>query len=101
MTDAFNIGEIAIVNKPGSPYHGAEITITAPLHMTAYIESSTGTLYDPEPCYGISVPWRSDGRYVSPPRYLRKKRLPPPREEVGEWDLCPWQPAKRVTVSES
>ena len=28
-----------------------------------------------------------------------KRRPPVKREELGSWDLCPWQP-KRVTVSE-
>lgn len=40
-------------------------------------------------------------RWAAPNHYLRPRNPPAPtREELGEWDLCPWRPERQPeTVS--
>lgn len=44
----------------------------------------------------------ADKGWAAPESYLRPRNPPPAkeptREELGEWDLCPWRP-EHVTVS--
>lgn len=91
MSDTFEVGEVALVNKADSPWYGREVTVTGPLRITTYLDIHTGVIWPAEPCYDITLSWKP-GPYVSPPRFLRKKRPPPKKEDIGEWELCPWRP---------
>jgi hypothetical protein len=96
--DTFKIGEVAILvalNPFFCPYDGEEVVIESVLkesrHPFGYKKDETG--------HDVRL---SDGHITwSAIRGLRKR--PPPtqgRQELGEWDRCPWQPAKRVVVCE-
>lgn len=93
--ETFSVGEIAILNRPESKYHGNEVEILSPLRLSRLWSGGTFEI-----CYNHEV--RVDGltkkaehgTWAVEPKYLRKKRLPPPREDVGSWAECPWQPAK-------
>lgn len=88
--EQYGIGELVVVNKPDSRWHGAEVTITGPLHMTASLLAGTGEIFPPEPCYSISCPWHP-GPCVSPPRYLRKRRPPQDWAKLCALDSVPAQ----------
>jgi len=101
MAERFRIGEIAIlILAPGeiphpdwAPYIGQEVEVVGGLRKRQFKGAGPASAY---------VVRSQDGRkFGAQPINLRKKRLPPPREELGEWDLCPWKPAQHVTVSSS
>lgn len=92
MAERFRIGEIAIlVLTPGdelldywAPYVGQEVEVVDGLRKRRCTNGETIPVY---------VVQSSDGqRFGAMPCNLRKKRPPPLREPLGEWDLCPWQP---------
>lgn len=98
MPEKFEVGEVALFCKPGSPYFGAEVAIISELvycpRMYSHTDQTwsdgwayrvTGDLPDLKPpgC-SFSPPW------YARPEHLQKKR--PPREPLGRWDQCPWQP---------
>ena len=92
MNETFEVGEIAILNKPNSSWHGTEVIIAGPIHWTGWISIETGETHSPEPCYSVSGPDFLPG-CVCPPRFLRKRKPPEQkREQLGEWELCPWRP---------
>lgn len=96
MTQRFEVGDVAIYVRPGSPYYGQEVTITrglalsmpGPDHVTGK-EDNGGY-----PVYGIN---NLDDDYTATwtarPEHLRKKK-PPSREidQVTTWDKCAWSP---------
>lgn len=96
MTDKFQIGEVAIYVRPGSPYYGKEITILSnlilagPGHDNLYNVSTSGGY----PVYQISeLSWAPGKIQIARPEWLRKKKLP--RREVDQvttWDKCLWKP---------
>jgi len=99
VTERFRIGEIAIlVLQPGEtpnrcwlPYIGQEVEVVGALRKREFRNCDSVAAH--------VVLARDGRRFGAQPCNLRKKRLPPtPREEVGEWELCPWQP-KHSTVS--
>lgn len=95
--DTFSVGEIAILNRPESKYHGNEVEILSPLRRSRLWSNGD---YEICACHVVRVDGLTEkakhGDWAVEPKYLRKKRPPPPREDVGSWDLCPWQPAKVV-----
>jgi hypothetical protein len=104
VSESFQVGEVAIYCRPGSENYGAEVTIVGPLKRwrlwTAPHDYHVAEAHQVD---GALVGSRPDiKKWVAEPRHLRKKGspLPPNREQAGEWDECPWQPAKRVTLSE-
>jgi hypothetical protein len=90
----FKIGESAMfvrhtgkLSDAAEPYHGQVVTIV------------DGPLSKPSPPYESFVGnvgyliRASDGFQVEVGEVcLRKIEPPPQREELGEWELCPWQP---------
>jgi len=98
MADSFKVGEMAsLVLAPGQipldcwiPYIGQDVEIISPLRQRSF-KGVKAMAY---------VVRSADGRKfgVEPPN-LQKKRLPPPRQELGEWELCPWKPGLPQTVS--
>lgn len=93
MAERFRIGEIAIlVLQPSeiphpdwAPYIGKEVEIVGALQRREFRSGDSVAAH---------VVRSQDGRkFGAQPCNLRKKRLPPPREQIGDWDLCPWQPS--------
>jgi hypothetical protein len=99
--DRFEVGEVAILIQPddvgnsGVPGHGvprgSEVTVISTIE---YLPMRMGG-----ESRGIMAVHRitdQAGRlWGCPPSWLRKKRPPEAdrkREELGEWDLCPWKP---------
>jgi hypothetical protein len=104
MAETFKVGEIAICVAIGSndvrwpEYDGQEVEIVGALENRNVWGDRARTWRQTACCYRIRT---SDGYVLCAlPENLRKKRLPPPREETGEWDQCPWQP-ERSTVGKS
>ena len=95
--DEFRVGDLA-VGKEAQFYferNGMQCEIIGPLEFRTY-DCPRGTFT--QPCY--LVRW-SDGR-VTCARPHQLMRIPPPkREDVGEWELCPWRPAVRHPTVES
>jgi len=89
--DDFKVGDVAVIVYSALPWYpvGTEVTI---LEIVGPPYSSEEYLVDrmPDGCLVYA------GR-----RCLRKKRPPDEvkREELGEWDLCPWKPGLPTTVS--
>src|SRR5690242_3293553 len=94
----FEIGEV-VLYAPASDWSrelqheevdcapGAELTILSSLH-TARVRGDyfKGALVD-----GYEVDFLGR-RYWAPADWLRRKPPKVDRQELGEWDLCPWQP---------
>lgn len=93
MNDTFKIGEVALLACNGNAGNaGDEVTIirgTILREVTRfggppYIES----FYQIRCVLGV---------FETAPSELRKKPPPEaPRQQLGEWELCPWQPPLKV-----
>lgn len=98
MTDKFEIGEVAIYVRPGSPYYGCEVMVTGPLELKRSIDLVLGQEVEAMgyQIYADSFEiYPGHDRYRSVrPEHLRKKPRSIDREATGEWDLCPWRPEK-------
>ena len=95
MTPKFEIGEVAIYVRPGSPYYGDEVTILSGLQQhSGGSDLVTGISYVKyqHPGYVIRHP-EVIGKGFADPAWLRKKK-PPSREidQVTSWDKCAWRP---------
>lgn len=101
--ETFSVGEIAILNVPArrgpelrSPKgvthikNGDEVTVLSACD-TRLVRTMAGVV----PLWSHRIS-HNGTTYAVPPEWLKKKRLPPPREDVGSWAECPWQPAKVV-----
>ena len=92
MSESFQVGEIAIVVPfANCPIAGHEVEIIEPAAEREWEAVPSGD-YKSGIAYVVRHP--DFPRFCIRPPHLKKKRLPPPREDVGSWDLCPWQPAK-------
>lgn len=96
MVDTFSVGEVAEIIADldgGAPAAvGLECTIIRGLH--SFFPYPEAKMPPGTPVYEVHA---SNLRvYFCRPEELRKKRLPPPALDftAGNWDLCPWQPAK-------
>lgn len=104
MAETFKVGEIALLIRSEiqgdvcwPEYLGQDVEVIGPLIERSCWDNRARTRSILVACYRIRA---SDGKiFCALPENLRKKRLPPPREELGEWDLCPWKPALPVTVT--
>lgn len=105
MTDKFEIGEVAIYVREGSPNYGKEVIVASDIELCLIKNGFSGKTI-PSQSHRIEVP--SDwifGPYSMPaevprrakPEWLRKKPRQPVRESLGDWELCPWRP-ERVKV---
>lgn len=98
MVDTFHVGEVAIITvahgggENWPEYIGEEVVVTGVLAERSVWADRARTNVKLIRCYTVLA---GDGHKLSvlPPN-LRKKRLPPPREELGDWDLCPWKPGR-------
>lgn len=91
MNEIFEVGEIAIMVSMcvWPEYNGCECEIIGPLQLREFWGDRAHTFSKSGICYRART---VDGRTVAvAPKNLRKKRLPPPREELGDWELIPWQ----------
>lgn len=94
MTDKFEIGEVAIYVRPGSPSFGVELTVCSKQLVFSAIDDRTGKRVR-SIGYQVDCPQLdSKFRWFANAKHLRKKPRPPERQELGEWDLCPWRPEK-------
>lgn len=70
--------------------NGMECVVIGGLELRAYTSYASG---EPKAfaahCY--LVRWADEEITCALPEQLRRKP-PPQREEIGEWELCPWQP---------
>ena len=92
MTHRFEVGEVAIYVRPGSPYYGEEVTIIRGIHRYLVVNDHLGQNIGEEiDGYGIQCSWSRAGG--ASPEWLRKKK-PPSREidQVTTWDKCLWKP---------
>lgn len=98
MTDAkltaeqYSVGEVAIFHRPGSSFHGMEVTITKPLHLSNVLDWKDGSIAD-QWVYGIDGPFdvkpRHGTGFCAAPTELRKKRPPPDWVKLCRLDEMP------------
>jgi hypothetical protein len=99
VAEKFEIGEIAVLIGTVNfhEYLGQDVEIIGGLEMrNIYTSRDRMESYD---ALRYLVITSNGHRLAVRPEYLRKKRPPPQRQELGEWELCPWKPAQPVTVS--
>lgn len=98
--DTFSVGEIAILNVPAYRDRRADDKLTANGDEVTVLSAcdarlvNTGDSTVHMRTYIVAHP--NGTTYAAPPEWLKKRKPPPQREDVGSWDLCPWQPAKVV-----
>ncbi len=95
MADKFEIGEVAIYVRPGSPYYGREVEIIQGPVQCIPTTDHMGVETAPYVGYQISNFDGDDRRItqLSRPEWLRKKK--PPRREIDQivsWEDCAWKP---------
>lgn len=76
---SFQVGEVAIFNRPGSRFDGMEVTISTRLHFALVRDRKTGLdaygyVYGIEGDFGPKRP--GVPQWCAPPGHLRKKRPP-------------------------
>ncbi len=78
MSDRFEVGEVAIYNRPESAYHGIEVTVISNLQQRSFFDTVTGTKGNVAFGYEIEVPglWSVGVYYFAEPHELRKRRPP-------------------------
>jgi hypothetical protein len=95
-TETFEVGEVAVISRPGSRFDGLEVTITEPLKLRRVEDIATGCLYE-ELTYQTDLKVQGYNRtLVVKSKHLRKKR--PPREDhaLTRWVDCPYH--KQITA---
>jgi hypothetical protein len=103
MTDKFEIGEVAIYVRPGSPCFGRECTILGKAGFLNSPDFLTGTINEPFFGYQISLgkidPINNEDVWAARPEWLQKKqrRLDRECDRKVSWDECLWKP-KQVTA---
>lgn len=91
MAETFKVGEIALFNRPGSQYDGAEVTITLDLHFSLINDRKTGEKTYAY-VYGIDGPFRPRLGFIkfcALPEHLKKRYLPPNWEDIAMKDDLP------------
>jgi hypothetical protein len=95
VDETFKVGEVALINQ--SVHKGRECTILEPLRFYVSGQSATANwdsgYYYKIRIHGLDVPYP----FIAAPKALDKKPKLPPREEIGEWELCPWRPVQVPT----
>jgi len=99
MPDTFQVGEIAILQNCTrcTEDNGDECEIVGLPRAKSWTNPRSFNLISP----GYYVISHRGKDWQVRPDQLRKKTGPPPpaREQVGEWELCPWQPAQGKTTA--
>ena len=96
---SFKVGDIVIGQNAQRElqYNGMEGEVVGPLEMRTWALSSFGVTEGET----YLVKWADGSQRCTWPFQMRRRKDPPPqRQELGEWDLCPWKPALPVTVTE-
>lgn len=98
MAETFSVGNVVIGQNAVKhlEYNGMEGTIVGPLQRRRWIEPWNGLTEGDT----YLVAWANGHTCCTWPWQMRRKQPPVDRQEVGEWELCPWQP-KQVTVSDN
>ena len=99
VNDRFEIGEVAIYVKPGSPHYGKECVVISNLmrsatrlfdHVTGETNPNAGYLG-----YQIECEWRGNWpRFWARPEWLRKKKPRRELDQIVKWADCHWRPRK-------
>jgi len=96
----FKIGDVCIGQNARWDFsrNGMECVIVGELELRTYWTNSECTKSDTGMCY--EVEWADGEIGCGRPDQLRLKKppAPPERQQVGEWELCPWKPGLRQTV---
>lgn len=95
MSDKFEVGEVAIYVRPGSPSYGCEVTIASTLIMSIFNTAEAPDVSDTAWVYLLDEICAETGlQGCAEPHELRKK--PPAREDhqLVKWSECPWQPSR-------
>ncbi len=95
MAEKFEIGEVAIYVRPGSPHYGREVTVTSGLQTVGGgTDHITGEKVPKFLGYKIDgIPPVKSEYMCARPEWLRKKK--PPRREIDQivsWEDCLWKP---------
>ena len=89
----FAVGEVAVYVNVASHYNGCDVTIVAihphAIWASGYSHLNGLTAYEIAGPFTVAEPDKNHGVPVS---MLRKKPPPQRRQELGEWELCPWRP---------
>lgn len=96
MSEHFEVGEIAIYVRPGSPRYGTEVRILSGLRSVSELHDVlTGeNVQGPLRCYAVTNPYGSSRHGYCLPQNLRKKK--PPQRDIDQkvsWSDCIWKPA--------
>lgn len=90
MTPRFEVGEVAILDRSVSVWHGCEVEVIGPLEDRLIYPRIVGVgIPKVLCCYMVRCP--DGGKGCAEPHELRK--LQPPGER-SEWDRCVWQPTQ-------
>src|SRR5579862_8192680 len=86
----FEVGEVAIFNRPGSRFNGVEVTVVKPLRL-AHIYDHMDGRRTVEYVYGIDSPAFTNVVPVHPGGYCARpfelKKRPPPQDWVSMCNL--------------
>lgn len=107
MSHTFKPGEIALLvfpswtahvkaSEPGKFGEGTEVTVLTNLMYLRFDNLPGG----PATRQGYKIQTPDGKEWGATPDMLRKKKPPgQPREQLGEWELCPWRPKHRSVSS--
>ena len=102
MTDKFQVGEICIYVRPGSPYFGKEVKILRGLTETNLggVDHITGEkLNKLVMAYRIDgIPFRTGTWFNAIPEHLKKKPQKRDIDELVSWDYLNDLMKKKVSV---
>lgn len=98
----FQIGEVAIYIRPGSPFYGREVTIISGLQeFENGLDLLTGGKYPSCIGYVVSVgeisPKGKD-EWCAVPSWLKRKPQTRELDQIVSWDDCPWKPRELQTA---
>jgi hypothetical protein len=101
MTDKFEVGEIAIYVRPGSPHFGEEVRIESNLeYFCGGVDYLTGELPEDGYEYEFTMIGLLPGIYpwTARPEWLKKKPKPRAIDEKVSWDYLNKLMRKEVKV---
>ncbi len=100
MAEKFEIGEVAIYVRPGSPYCGEEVEIIKGPYLYRVSYDSLDPSNNGNPEYGYTVRSTVNGeKYGARPEWLRKKKPHRDIDQIVSWDDCLWKPQPILGVA--